>query len=315
MRRPIEQLPNLLIEVRAYAPLFLLTAYTYLLCLVSLSTTQYYTAPTSRTPSYQPETVYDPYAPSNGAPQPPAPLSEVPSNGDNFHTIQEPSTNQGMGSNEYQFAPPVSSVDPYAPTSQPKNPPSWQMPVIDPPMIVASDTQGVHAQEVSYVPSATYAAYAPSPSLLGTNDPLERTKIKVPIVNFGFGGRLLVCFHNIPITDTGFDVAISSRKATDVQIRTLHKLIPQLSPVSFPGPLFGDSGSPVAGIVRAGTSAQNKSRKSKVTKYLDDRIAEITQGLGYLTSGSTALRDAENRLVLIRLLKVMVEHDGQLSGR
>lgn len=114
---------------------------------------------------------------------------------------------------------------------------------------------------------------------------------------------------------TGFDVALSSRVSTGVDIRVLNKIVPESAldtTVAFPGPLFGDSSSGAIGLVRPGASTQN--RKTKVVGYLNERIAEITQGLGYLHSGSLEKRRADGKLVLVKLLKVMVENDGKISG-
>ncbi|KAH8117565.1 Sec23-binding domain of Sec16-domain-containing protein [Phellopilus nigrolimitatus] len=176
------------------------------------------------------------------------------------------------------------------------------------------------SSEVSYSPPPVSGPYAPSPSLLGTNDPLGRASAKVPLISFGFGGKLITCFHTPPTLDTGFDVALSSRKCTDVHIRLLHKVLPEsisdVSTTAYPGPLFGDPGSPVTALVRTTTSsnARNKSKKAKVITYLNERAEEIQRGLGYLTPGSVDRRRADGKLGLVRLLRVLVEHDGQLHG-
>ncbi|KAF7338256.1 Protein transport protein sec16 [Mycena venus] len=161
-------------------------------------------------------------------------------------------------------------------------------------------------------------AYAPSPSLLGANDPLGRTSSRAPIFSFGFGGKFLTCFHGASM-NTGFDVALSSRNSTGITMRQLNKIIPQsaleLSSASFPGPLFSDPGTPTTGLVRTTTaSAQSKAKKARLVKYLTDRAEEISQGIGYLHAGSAEGRSAEGKLVLVKLLKVLVENDGKLSG-
>ncbi|KAJ7046799.1 Sec23-binding domain of Sec16-domain-containing protein [Mycena alexandri] len=173
------------------------------------------------------------------------------------------------------------------------------------------------SQEIIVKP-AQATAYAPSPSLLGANDPLGRTASRAPVFSFGFGGKFLTCFHGASM-NTGFDVALSSRNSTGIHIRQLNKIIPQsaleVSSATFPGPLFSDPGTPTTGLVRTTTvSTQTKAKKARLVKYLTDRAEEISQGIGYLHAGSTEGRQAEGKLVLVKLLKILVENDGRLSG-
>lgn len=166
--------------------------------------------------------------------------------------------------------------------------------------------------------SASRPPYAPSPSLLGSNDPLGRVSARAPVVSFGFGGKLLTCFHGSSDLSTGFDVALSTRRTTSVTIRELHKVLPEyaLEPKSalFPGPLFSDPGSPVTSLVRTGASSNLKAKKLRVVKYLDERAEEVSRGATYI-SNDLERRRAEDKLTLIRLLKIMVENDGVLYGR
>ncbi|KAJ3551916.1 hypothetical protein NM688_g4435 [Phlebia brevispora] len=213
--------------------------------------------------------------------------------------------------------------DPYAPLKHPRqltqeatsyNSFSAMPPAVDhtPPALAIAA-----AAQIALVPP-TVAPYAPSPSLLGTNDPLGRTSVRIPVVSFGFGGKLVTCFHGSSVLNTGFDVAMSSRASTDIHIRPLHKVIPQsaldTSAASYPGPLFSDPGTPTTTLVRTGAAAQTKTKKTRVIKYLEERVEEISRGLGYLHQGSMEGYHAEAKRVLINLLKVMVENDGKLSG-
>jgi hypothetical protein len=137
------------------------------------------------------------------------------------------------------------------------------------------------------------------------------------VISFGFGGKMVTCFHSSPDLMTGYDVALSSRHSTDVRVRVLHKLLPEFalepSAATYPGPLFSDPGTPVS-IVRTGASSQVKTKKAHVVKYLEDRIEELTRGTTYMSDGTEKQR-TEGKLVLVKLLKIMVENDGALSGR
>lgn len=173
--------------------------------------------------------------------------------------------------------------------------------------------------QVLTLPAPTHALYAPSPSLLGTNDPLGRTSARVPVISFGFSGKLVTCFHGSSALNTGFDIAMSSRTSSVVHMRPLHTAIPQsaleTSSATFPGPLFSDPASQATTLVRTGAATQTKNKKAKVVQYLEERAEEISQGLGYLHQGSMEGFRAEAKLVMIKVLNVMVENDGRLSGR
>ncbi|KAF9652872.1 hypothetical protein BDM02DRAFT_3108502 [Thelephora ganbajun] len=169
----------------------------------------------------------------------------------------------------------------------------------------------------SLLATPAYPTYAPSPSLLGTNDPLGRASARIPVISFGFGGKVVTCFHGADMSSAGFDVALSSRQSREIHVRSLHKLIPQSAledtTVVYPGPLFGDSGSPTVSLVR-GASTQTKTKKAKVVKYLEDRISELSSVVVYTSTGLLEHGRSQSKLTLFSLLKVLVENDGKLSG-
>ncbi|EPQ58106.1 hypothetical protein GLOTRDRAFT_56722 [Gloeophyllum trabeum ATCC 11539] len=169
-----------------------------------------------------------------------------------------------------------------------------------------------------YLSAPARAPYAPSPTLLGANDPLGRVAARAPLMSFGFGGKLLTCFHGSSSLSTGFDVALSSRPSTDIQMRTLHTLLPEsasgVAVPAYPGPLFSDPGTPTTTSLVRTNASQVKAKKARVLKYLEEKEEEISRAVGYLTRGSSEHRRAEGKLVLVKLLKIMVENDGKLSG-
>ncbi|TBU65725.1 Sec23-binding domain of Sec16-domain-containing protein [Dichomitus squalens] len=246
---------------------------------------------------------YDPYAPAD---KPAAAHGRQTSNGSMYST--------------------TSATDPYAPARYPTrqssehtygsfvlpSQPSSLSANGAPPTATYDRTGG---QVVTLAPQ-THSHYAPSPSLLGTNDPLGRTSARVPVISFGFGGKLVTCFHGANM-NTGFDVALSSRQSTDIKIHLIHKVISEsvldTSAASYPGPLYSDPGSPTASLVRTGAQAL-KAKKARVIKYLEDRAEEINGGLGYHKPGSVDRSRAEAKRILVLLLKAMVENDGRLSG-
>lgn len=178
------------------------------------------------------------------------------------------------------------------------------------------------SSKVTFLPistTTTHAPYAPSPTLVGANDPLGRVDLRAPVISFGFGGKLISCFHLVRDAG-GFDVSLTARQTTSVMVRSLTEVIPvsamESNGSSFPGPLFSDSGTPsLARTVGVGVASQVKSKKALVIKWLDERANELSNGMAYIASESPERQKAEGRLVLLLLLKVMVENDGLLSGR
>ena len=250
---------------------------------------------------------YDPYAPS------------IASNGSGPLAARDRSM-----SNASSLSVSSSVHDPYAPSlysqsRQQSMDETLHGSIFQPGSVDSFAPSSYGSQVLSTGPRPTHAPYAPSPSLSGTNDPLGRTSARIPVFSFGFGGRIVTCFHGSSSLNTGFDVALSSRPSTDVHLRVLHKVIPESalneSSAQFPGPLFSDPGTPTASLISTGAAAQTKAKKARVIKYLEERAEEISQGLGYLQQGNTEGQNAQAKHVLVKLLKVMVENDGRLHGR
>lgn len=127
---------------------------------------------------------------------------------------------------------------------------------------------------------------------------------------------MVTCFHGTGTLNMGYDVALSNRNATSVKVHVLNKLLPKSvlehSEVPFAGPLFPDASNASIALVRSTASSGAKGKKARVSKYLEDRAAEISQGLAYL--GDQERKSSEAKLALISVLKVMVDNDGQLLG-
>ncbi|KAI0374994.1 hypothetical protein BV20DRAFT_1041167 [Pilatotrama ljubarskyi] len=215
-----------------------------------------------------------------------------------------------------------SAVDPYTPSRYPARQSSehtynsFALPPQNNAYAPSTASYDRLGGQVVTLAAPVQSSYAPSPSLLGTNDPLGRASARVPVVSFGFGGKLVTCFHGASM-NTGFDVALSARQSTDIKIHSLNKVIPvsalDTSAASYPGPLFSDPGSPTASLVRTGAT-QLKTKKARVIKYLEERAEEIKSGLGYHRAGSLDRSRSEAKRILVLLLKAMVENDGRLSG-
>ncbi|KAG6850992.1 hypothetical protein H0H93_004479 [Arthromyces matolae] len=277
---------------------------------LGLSNTHVPKDPPSKTKvsAYSGERTTSPAArPLNGAPPPPKSNPYAPAKPD--------LRNRSMSNSSLLSSSSISAEDPYAPRKQltsDSNNNSWYN----------QSTQSTKVpdypalQELSV--NAFQTPYAPSPSLMGANDPLGRTSARVPVFSFGFGGKIVTCFHGADSLNTGFDVALAARNSTGVQIRVMNKIIPDpvldASSSSFPGPLFGETGTATTSLVRTGANSQTKTKKGKVVQYLSAKTDELALGLRYLKPDSIESQQAEGKLVLVKLLQLMVEHDGRLTG-
>ena len=66
----------------------------------------------------------------------------------------------------------------------------------------------------------------------------------------------------------------------------------------------------------AGAAANTKAKKTVLLQWLDELAAEAEREVGYVANDSVVGRaKAEGKSVLIKLLRVLVENDGKLTGR
>lgn len=187
------------------------------------------------------------------------------------------------------------------------------------------------ANDAAVSPYAAQSPYAPtqrgfgaSTSRLPSQDLLGTSRV-CPVVSFGFGGRLVTFFPNPqssssynPLSDPYSSANGTSNDPSTVQIRKIVDLAPEHDLTAFPGPVFMDGGS---------KASAGKKRK-EVVAWLDERIADLQKGAGFVMSAQSGLdsgaeqgsaredkkREIEEEVVLLKLVKVLVENEGRLSG-
>lgn len=175
----------------------------------------------------------------------------------------------------------------------------------------------------------------------------------IPIASFGIGGKLVNYFptsrgsSGADGVEGGANAANvygsysynSSSYPTAVKIQALSSHVPSsayasaFDPLTFPGPIFeGAAGTNALSRATGGASA-NKTKKAALIKHLDERIQELSAGIGYLRrrpsfSGSATgsnngaseqgaeleARRTEDKVLLLRLLRLLVENDGQTTS-
>ena len=155
-------------------------------------------------------------------------------------------------------------------------------------------------------------------------DPVQQRRgAKIPVASFGIGGKLVVYLPSADSAGDAYGYDAPRRKAP-VCIHALNayvgpRAISAFDLLRFPGPLFEGP--------RSTTSSAGKQKKAAVLHFLHEQISEAASGVGYLRRKSTLgpMRDSEayqagveewrrteDRILLLKLLSLLVEHNGRL---
>ncbi|KAI9615428.1 hypothetical protein H4Q26_011366 [Puccinia striiformis f. sp. tritici PST-130] len=169
-----------------------------------------------------------------------------------------------------------------------------------------------------------------------TEDPMsERLTARVPVASFGFGGKLITVFPaSVDGTvnggqATGYEDPYGSggmfptggggvdSLGTMVKMQQLSEVIPSNDLQSFPGPLFMDGGN---------KSNLGKKRK-EVVSWLESKLDESEKELVFIMSTipsrdpnhqdeskDNQVENLQDKIILLKLLKLLIEHEGKLSG-
>jgi hypothetical protein len=132
------------------------------------------------------------------------------------------------------------------------------------------------------------------------HDPLQRWK-GAPVFAWGVGGSFITSFpKEVPRYAIGSSVPSVVRSPGEIKVRNIKDIYPMEEPLaSFPGPLKG------------------KSKKKEVIAWLSTGISLLEQQNLYLRSLSILTHDdkrKEERVLLWKLLRILVEHDGVMEG-
>lgn len=131
-------------------------------------------------------------------------------------------------------------------------------------------------------------------------DPLQRWK-GVPVFAWGVGGAVITSFpQSIPRYTVASSTPTISRAPGEVKIRSIKEIDPLPERLAkFPGPLKG------------------KSKKKEVLAWLSSGIETLEKDLpdvSFHSELSLEAKRAIERLLLWKILRVFVEHDGVLEG-
>jgi hypothetical protein len=277
-----------------------------------------------------PQGVYDPYAPTastastydrqNDSYDPYSPPSHPQTRSERSHTATSQAS-AGYQPSTYQpsFVPPATSIaalspppaDVYGRVASPAHTSEYGTSPAAPNYF-----QSMHARgDDTYVPQQVLEQRPIQ------EDPLGRCTLaarNLPLAVFGFGGTMITAFPgladdpNSPTHVRKPSYGYASGRG-QLWIRNVSELVApsalSTNDTVFPGPLVFDLASPKS-------AANDKKKKEAVVKYLEARADEIEKGLPYLkSSASSARREEEGKLVLVRVLAAMILGDGRLSGK
>lgn len=131
-------------------------------------------------------------------------------------------------------------------------------------------------------------------------DPLERWK-GAPLYRFGFGGAVATSFpKHVPRYTTGAARPQIKSSPGEVRVDNLKEILPQNEIInSFPGPL------------------RSKTKKKDVLAWMSSYIAGLesaTPQKDSLQPSSEVDRTRDEKLLLWKIVRALVEHDGTLDG-
>jgi len=200
-----------------------------------------------------------------------------------------------------------------------KPPVERQAPSLPPPVMEAEDdawgwNEEADEQDDVYAHDA-YASQDYGTQTAQVSMP-DHAKATIPIAAFGIGGQLAIHLPHAKPQGDAFEYTSPHMQRT-VQIHSLAQFVgarpfSTLDMHKFPGPLL-DGVRP------------NKQKKAQVVQYLQDQINESASGIGYLRRKSVIQatgvqqndanewRRTEDKVLLLKLLVLLVEHDGKLA--
>ena len=193
------------------------------------------------------------------------------------------------------------SVGKYAPQSVNAEVP-YQRPAsashqVSNPFGKASVPHGNPARQVAGSPSDGFNYIRPADGR--ELDPLDRWK-GCPLFSFGFGGAIVTSFpKQIPRFATGHAAPMIKCSPGEIKLQDGRILPFEEDVATFPGPL------------------KSKSKKKDVVEWMNKRISKLEDGSSLL-AGSSSLPDLnkchEEKTLLWKIVRVLVEHDGVLDG-
>jgi len=133
------------------------------------------------------------------------------------------------------------------------------------------------------------------------HDPLQRWK-GVPIIAWGVGGTVVTSFpKDVPRYGMGHSAPMIIRSPGEVKVQTIKDLEPLEDRLSkFPGPLKGKS--------------KKKETLAWLTAGIETLEANLPGNLAFQAHMSHEDKRAEERVLLWKILRLFVEHDGVLDG-
>ncbi|PWN31455.1 uncharacterized protein FA14DRAFT_94198 [Meira miltonrushii] len=300
-------------------------------------------------PSHTSEQAYAPYAPSQSQPEEQLYNPYAPST--QGYTPYAPAEDQANVSYAPPSQSEENAYAPYAPQSHAEDnayTPYTPAGQVDDYGFATNATQSAATtnEYSAYAPTSQSSAYEQTPygadralsSYGGSHSGAQQHetnpgRAKIPLACFSIDGKLITYFPTSSVSNqdlangssfgNGYG-ALQGSTPSQVTIRSLSSVIPSttyatsMKPSSCPGPLFEIGGSQISALSRATGSAAstNKNKKAALIKHLQDAANDLSSGLSYYQASKHAfeLKRQEDRILLIRILSLLLEHDGNMTS-
>ncbi|MCO5599776.1 hypothetical protein L7F22_053883 [Adiantum nelumboides] len=291
-------------------------------------------APTQSQPEDQ---IYNPYAPTTQGYTPYAPASQT----DDQANIPYAPPLQTEENAYTPYAPQSQTDDnaytPYAPAGQSDDygfatNASQNAAITNDYSAYAPTAQNSNYEQTPYGADRALSSYSGSHS--GTQQhETNPGRAHIPLACFSIDGKLITYFPSSSVSNqdlangssfgNGYG-ALHGSSPSQVTIRSLSSVISSttyatsMKPSSCPGPLFEIGGSQISALSRAtgAAASTNKNKKAVLIKHLQDAANDLCGGLSYYQASKHAfeLKRQEDRILLIRILSTLLEHDGNMTS-
>lgn len=140
------------------------------------------------------------------------------------------------------------------------------------------------------------------PNDITAQDELKRWQ-GAPVFVWGFGGQVASMFpRHTQRYSSDLQATVIKSSPGEVKVRPIDEILPVSEEITkFPGPAW------------SGSKSANKAKKKDITTYIDERVEGMEKSVMDIYDPEER-RACEEKILLWKVVRVMVEHDGAVEG-